>query len=489
MGFLNLIILTLVAIVQLVNSQFGGGGPSTFGYDASSACSKPYSRNGRSSYEKLPCDFQRQSWCAVAGNTYPWHAVRRFVQENQGLMRRMYGDEKHINVLKTEIDKNDIESDYEDKYHKFFGDSRKYEYDNDDNEEYQGREFQNKLPAFQEYTKPHFRPTESTIKSSSESLKISTSSTSTSTTTTPSTSSIATTTTPTPSSSTTTTTTNQSTTLSTEKIPDKLNKTVDDNLNEKIQTNRPPVTLSDIAKVRNSSFNEIPGSLGAVKENDTSTTESFNLTDNWFDDETTLLQEDGTARTPTTMPIDRVDVNIDSEKDKDEKDNLPLFNNEQQKFRPRPEYHHQTENKPATSMEGQFFQDVAAKDPPVLKLRGINACPVKEEVVAPFWANNTRGEVLALLNLPPFEQYVHWEKCTHANKQMYCRDGCRCEQQYRLHRLLAYDPNNECRGIFSDWFKFPSCCVCRCYDIELRVTSRSPRNHKKKFKPRNNRLK
>lgn len=53
----------------------------------------------------------------------------------------------------------------------------------------------------------------------------------------------------------------------------------------------------------------------------------------------------------------------------------------------------------------------------------------------------------------------------------------RCEQQYRLHRLLAYDPNNECRGIFSDWFRFPSCCVCKCYDmpLEFRVTSRSPR--------------
>lgn len=147
---------------------------------------------------------------------------------------------------------------------------------------------------------------------------------------------------------------------------------------------------------------------------------------------------------------------------------------------------------------------------------------MKEEVVAPFWANNTRGEVLALLNLYPFEQYVHWEKCTwvfslsytwkrkkltnkrkkkvdfrliylswityfwsrrHENKQMYCRDGCRCEQQYRLHRLLAYDPNNECRGIFSDWFKFPSCCVCRCYDlpVEFRVTSRSPRMQKQKL--------
>lgn len=103
---------------------------------------------------------------------------------------------------------------------------------------------------------------------------------------------------------------------------------------------------------------------------------------------------------------------------------------------------------------------------------------MKEEVVAPFWANNTRGEVLALLNLYPFEQYVHWEKCTQEHKQMYCRDGCRCEQQYRLHRLLAYDPHNECRGIFSDWFRFPSCCICKCYNIpiEYRVTSRSPRS-------------
>lgn len=107
-----------------------------------------------------------------------------------------------------------------------------------------------------------------------------------------------------------------------------------------------------------------------------------------------------------------------------------------------------------------------------------NACPVKEEVVAPFWANNTRGETLALLNLYPFEQYVHWEKCTNEHKQMFCRDGCRCEQQFSLHRLLAYDPHNECRGIFSDWFKFPSCCICKCYDIpfDYRVTSRSPRS-------------
>jgi len=126
---------------------------------------------------------------------------------------------------------------------------------------------------------------------------------------------------------------------------------------------------------------------------------------------------------------------------------------------------------------GFFQESTSGGTDNTQKSKGINACPVKEEVVAPFWANNTRGEVLALLNLYPFEQYVHWERCTFENKQMFCRQGCRCEQQYRLHRLLAYDPSNDCRGIFSDWFRFPSCCVCRCYDLpnDLRITSRSPR--------------
>jgi hypothetical protein len=84
---------------------------------------------------------------------------------------------------------------------------------------------------------------------------------------------------------------------------------------------------------------------------------------------------------------------------------------------------------------------------------------------------------LALLNVYPFEQYIHWEKCTHEHEQMYCRRGCKCEQQHRLHRLLAYNPLDACRGIFSDWFRFPSCCICKCYDIpfDFRVTSRSPR--------------
>lgn len=36
-------------------------------------------------------------------------AVRRFVYENHGLMRRMYGAERHISVLRSEIESNDVE--------------------------------------------------------------------------------------------------------------------------------------------------------------------------------------------------------------------------------------------------------------------------------------------------------------------------------------------------------------------------------------------
>lgn len=43
-----------------------------------------------------------------------------------------------------------------------------------------------------------------------------------------------------------------------------------------------------------------------------------------------------------------------------------------------------------------------------------------------------------------------------------CDRDCGCEQKYKWHRLLAYDPDNDCKGIFMDWFLFPSCCVCRC---------------------------
>ncbi|KAF6207799.1 hypothetical protein GE061_016247 [Apolygus lucorum] len=309
---------------------------SVLGYDGYTSCTKPF-RGGKRL--DVPCDFTTQTWCTIPGSYYPWRAVRRFVYENHGLMKRMYGDERHISVLRSEIDTNDVD------YH-----SEKWS---------------------AESNFKHYKPSKNDYKSTSR----------------PSTPST------TPSTTTTTTT-----------------------------------TTTTAAPTTNRTYPPVLPEVTTEAVTDYTTTE--------FDDETT------TEYMTTT------------------------FKNEAS---PKPQIFQETlEKSTSTTEKAQLF----------FRNRGVNACPVKEEVVAPFWANNTRGEVLALLNLYPFEQYVHWERCTFENKQMFCREGCRCEQQYRLHRLLAYDPSNDCRGIFSDWFKFPSCCVCRCYDLpsEFRLTSRSPRN-------------
>ncbi|XP_063983883.1 protein spaetzle 4 [Diachasmimorpha longicaudata] len=474
MKCINLTVVVVLNILPAVLGQFNSGGPNTFNYDASSACSKPYSRRGREHYEKLPCDFRRQNWCTIAGSNYPWHAVRRFVYENQGLMRRMYGDEKHINVLKNELKKNDIELEYEDNYHRYFDDFQRsmhddqYEFEGYEKEnihEYQARAFASESPKQRPYPRFSFHPSETTITSST------TSQTSPSPTEFhfPGSESMVTE---------TTSTTVESLTKSSIDVTETKEKIIG-----KTSTIS-GVTLSEIAHVKNASFNEIPGALKADKENiSTSTTTEWPSEVEGVHVETTI-EQNGTTRLPTVSSIDPINQ-LSGEENKMQSS----VDENQQQFRPRPEYHLPEAQLDGTNVEGQLFQDFVVKDQqeqPVLKLRGVNACPVKDEVVAPFWANNTKGEILALLNLYPFEQFLHWEKCTDENKQMYCREGCKCEQQYRLYRLLAYDPNNECRGIFSDWFKFPSCCVCRCYDlpIEFRVTSRSPRARKQTLKIR-----
>lgn len=82
------------------------------GFDGGPSCSPKLSRRGRAQMlATIPCDLTIQTYCNLPGNQYPWHAVRRFVHENQGLMRRMYGDVRHISILRTEINNNDIDFD------------------------------------------------------------------------------------------------------------------------------------------------------------------------------------------------------------------------------------------------------------------------------------------------------------------------------------------------------------------------------------------
>jgi hypothetical protein len=44
--------------------------------------------------------------------------------------------------------------------------------------------------------------------------------------------------------------------------------------------------------------------------------------------------------------------------------------------------------------------------------------------------------------------------------------------------LLAFDPKNECRGIFSDWFRFPSFCLCKCYNVPEQIIASMNRQSK-----------
>jgi len=91
----------------------------------------------------------------------------------------------------------------------------------------------------------------------------------------------------------------------------------------------------------------------------------------------------------------------------------------------------------------------------------MDVCESKIEVVTPYWSVNSNGKVRAVLNNKEFEQAIHQEICTLPSTNR-CNRDCSCEQKYKWHRLLSYDPNNDCGGIFMDWFLFPSCCVCRC---------------------------
>lgn len=142
--------LILVTIVLLINvAHFC----QPYGFDGSPSCNPKVGRRGRAQLiATIPCDLSVQSYCNLPGSLYPWHAVRRFVHENQGLMKRMYGDVKHISVLRTEINNNDIDVDDVEiaaaRYSRSGWKKNKYLYN-----DYQNNKNNDVL------TEPYFRPT------------------------------------------------------------------------------------------------------------------------------------------------------------------------------------------------------------------------------------------------------------------------------------------------------------------------------------------
>ncbi|XP_050665910.1 protein spaetzle 3 [Leptidea sinapis] len=114
-----------------------------------------------------------------------------------------------------------------------------------------------------------------------------------------------------------------------------------------------------------------------------------------------------------------------------------------------------------------YFRHVRQAKPPLPEPPSVNstgridACESKTEIMTPYWALNSARKLRAIVNTMHFEQAIHQEVCSKKSTAR-CTGDCGCEQKYKWHRLLAYDPNDDCAGIFMDWFLFPSCCVCRC---------------------------
>ncbi|XP_074594368.1 protein spaetzle 3-like isoform X2 [Brevipalpus obovatus] len=100
----------------------------------------------------------------------------------------------------------------------------------------------------------------------------------------------------------------------------------------------------------------------------------------------------------------------------------------------------------------------------------IDSCESLVEIITPYWAANSGGKIRAIVNTQHLQQAIQQEMCRKTQTKR-CNNDCGCEQKYKWHRLLAYDPDDNCKGIFMDWFLFPSCCVCRCSNI-------FPDNHK-----------
>ncbi|XP_022703640.1 protein spaetzle 3-like [Varroa jacobsoni] len=94
----------------------------------------------------------------------------------------------------------------------------------------------------------------------------------------------------------------------------------------------------------------------------------------------------------------------------------------------------------------------------------VDACESTVEIVTPYWASNSHGKIRAIVNTQHLQQAIQTEMCQNSQTRK-CNADCGCEQKYKWHRLLAYDPDDDCKGIFMDWFLFPSCCVCRCQNL------------------------
>ncbi|KAL1440848.1 hypothetical protein MTO96_009146 [Rhipicephalus appendiculatus] len=81
----------------------------------------------------------------------------------------------------------------------------------------------------------------------------------------------------------------------------------------------------------------------------------------------------------------------------------------------------------------------------------VDACESAVEIVTPYWASNSAGKIRAIVNTQHLQQAIQQEVCQSVQTKK-CNNDCSCEQKYKWHRLLAYDPDDDSCSI--DWLVF-----------------------------------
>jgi len=460
-------------------------GPTLSSYDEYLSCDRQYesSRSARV-LDMLPseCDLTDKSYCYEKGKDYPDKAIRRFLKENLGLMKRMSSDvdsrevEREMRSASFNIYSNPVHDEEREQRRQVKSSSFTMNMMPPGENVFNGLHYNIKLGSGLAMVKnakdekvrdPDPVSLQTTNKntrtSSSETFQTSTSQTTMIVTTSQSTSRSPPSSTPQPTTRQETTTNILPSTVTEQTYTNTVINTMETDTTFTSQEETTPPTLKEEDYYEEYVEDDTDISSEYIQQDDYIEEESINIdshqnSDSEFDD----LQKELTNLDPEDLESQLPEI-------------LQIFEEESEI---------QIQDASATEEAEEPVTEEAEQEPEI-EYTGdpINACDVNESVQAPYWAKNTRNHTLALLNLYPFEQYIHMETCKSEFNEMLCRPGCRCEQQYRLHRLLAFDPSNECRGIFSDWFRFPSFCLCKCYTsaMQLKETMRNPK--KQSFTP------
>ena len=232
-----------------------------------------------------------------------------------------------------------------------------------------------KFSKLGEYAKPHFYPSENpTSTTSSTSATTSTTTKPTIVTDKISSPTITTTTTTTPIIPTTPSTISS---ISTPNSTDlNINSTTIKNLNEnETLSTTPLITLAEISKIQNLSINEIPGQIDRFDPDvDTLTELPIVLDDKEIsEDEEISENEEVTTKFSNLGSIDRIDDIPEGIDEVEDGDQIGAESEQLQEFRPRPEYRPPETKNNGSGMEGQLYQDVAAKEQqqPIFKGQGM----------------------------------------------------------------------------------------------------------------------